>query len=157
MNVLRQSKSILHVNYIHTYNKNFLKFVEYFQLQYDKNINQKLIFNFGSDGPVRKNLNTLWDWGPHVFSCLLLLIGRFDEFIIDEMKIIENNHKVVNKQPINIVEKPTKPNYVSAIEGYVRKGQIIVVEGVIEKDDYSSGKNSTSFKMVAIFASALRV
>jgi len=31
----------------------------------------------------------------------------------------------------------------------LRKGQIIVVEGVIEEDDYSSGKNSTSFKMVA--------
>jgi len=31
----------------------------------------------------------------------------------------------------------------------LRKGQIIVIEGVVEKDDYSSDKKSTSFKMVA--------
>ena len=39
-----------------------------------------------------------------------------------------NNHKVViNTQPINtyIQDKPIKPNYVSGIEGYVRKGQIL--------------------------------
>ena len=40
-------------------------------------------------------------------------------------KYKKNNHKVVNKQPINIMEKPTKPNYVSGIEDYVRKGQIL--------------------------------
>ena len=37
-------------------------------------------------------------------------------------KYKKNNHKVVNNQPINIGEKPTKPNYVSGIEDYVRKG-----------------------------------
>ena len=31
----------------------------------------------------------------------------------------------------------------------LKKGQIIVIEGVVEKDDYSSDKKSTSFKMVA--------
>ena len=31
----------------------------------------------------------------------------------------------------------------------LRKGQIIVIEGMVEKDDYSSDKKSTSFKMVA--------
>ena len=40
-------------------------------------------------------------------------------------KYKKNNHKVVNNQPITIVEKPTKPNYVSGIEDYVRKGQIL--------------------------------
>ena len=33
-------------------------------------------------------------------------------------KYKKNNHKVVNNQP-------TKPNYVSGIEAYVRKGQIL--------------------------------
>jgi len=93
LNLSRQSKLILHVNYIHIYNNNFIKFAKYFQTHYNKNIYQQLIFHFGSDGPVRKDLNTLWDWGPHVFSCLLLLIRRFDEFVIKEMKIKENNHK----------------------------------------------------------------
>ena len=39
-----------------------------------------------------------------------------------------NNHKVVsNTPPTNtyIQDKPIKPNYVSGIEGYVRKGQIL--------------------------------
>ena len=31
----------------------------------------------------------------------------------------------------------------------LRKGQIIVIEGVVEKDEYSSDKIKTSFKMVA--------
>ena len=36
-----------------------------------------------------------------------------------------------------------------AYRSILRKGQIIVIEGVVEKDDYSSDKKSTSFKMVA--------
>ena len=94
--ILKLSKKlglIIHVDYIHIYNKNFIKFSEYFKKYFNVTMDQKLFFKCGSNGPVRKNLNTLWDWGPHVFSCLFSLLGSFNKFKIDKMIIDVNDYK----------------------------------------------------------------
>ena len=52
----KKLKLILHVNYIHIYNKNFIKFCEYFKKNYNINNKQQIFFKFGSDGPIRKNI-----------------------------------------------------------------------------------------------------
>ena len=89
----KKLKLILHVNYIYIYNKNFIKFCEYFKKNYNINNKQQIFFKFGSDGPIRKNINAVWDWGPHVFSCLFSLLGSINEFKIDKMMIDENDYK----------------------------------------------------------------
>jgi len=89
----KKLKLILHVNYIHIYNKNFMKFCEYFKKNYNINNKQQIFFKFGSDGPIRKNINSVWDWGPHVFSCLFSLLGSINDFKIDKMMIGENDYK----------------------------------------------------------------
>ncbi len=93
LEISKKLKLILHVDYIHLYNKNFIKFSELLKKNYNNCINQKLLFKFGSNGPIRKDLNSLWDWGPHVFSCLFYLLESLNKFKIEKMSINDNDYK----------------------------------------------------------------
>ncbi len=86
---------VLHINYIHLYNENLIKLKNLIKKisQIDK---YKIKILFGNNGPVRKKISPLMDYGPHIFSIVNFLLNT--------------NKYQLKKKEINFNKNKTKAN-----------------------------------------------
>ena len=96
----KKNSLILHVNYIHLYNENFISLIKI----YNQNKNNEKTFIkilLGNNMPIRKETNILMDWGPHVFSIINhILNSRCYDLISSRI-----NSKTNNKSKYNLYLK----------------------------------------------------
>lgn len=95
----KKNNCILHVDYIHLFNKNFLIFRKKVLnvMSINSKFNLKIIM--GSNLSRVNQIDSYWDWGVHVFSILSNLIS------IDYQKLILLKKKSKNSSKVNYVLK----------------------------------------------------
>ena len=80
-------KKLVIEDFIHTQNSNFVHFAKRFKTKYKKNNLETISFQFGNNGPIRENISPLWDWGPHIFSCLYILLSSFEKINLKKISL----------------------------------------------------------------------
>lgn len=95
----KKNKCILHVDYIHLYNKNFINFKKLVKFKLSKNSKSEIKISMGNNLCRKKQLDSYWDWGVHVFSILSTL------FNINELKLIKIKKEFKNKRQGNYYMK----------------------------------------------------
>jgi len=70
INILREKKKVLMVSYIHLFNPGIQRIKKDIRSGLFGKINYVQYSHFGN-GPVRKDMNALWDFFPHIASILL--------------------------------------------------------------------------------------
>lgn len=91
----KKNKCILHIDYIHLFNKNFLSFKK--KVTHEMSVNSKfrLKIIMGSNLSRVNQIDSYWDWGTHVFSILSKLIS------LDHLKLILIKKKSKNISKVN--------------------------------------------------------
>ena len=98
LNLSLNKKVMVKVNHIYLYHPLFRSLKN----QFLKNENINSIYTIGGDyGPFRKNISSLWDWGPHDLAMCLDIIKDFPLKI--EARYLNNfSKKDINKGNIKI-------------------------------------------------------
>ena len=99
----KNNKMIILPNLSHYFSDSFF----YLKIFIKKNINEikKIIIYEGGNGPFRKNIHPIWDWGFHSFSTLINLFEYKNISNINRQEIKKNNlfeKGIVTKFKVNI-------------------------------------------------------
>ena len=101
----KQNKKLVIENFIHTKNSNFIHFVKLFKINFKKNIVETINFKFGNNGPIRKNISPLWDWGPHIFSCLYILLSSFEKISFKKINLERSKNGLKTNYYIELINQ----------------------------------------------------
>ena len=146
----KKNKLLLHINYIHLFNNNFISLIKNF----NKNNNNKKKYSInillGKKGPIRKKTSIIMDWGPHILSMINYILNN-NKYIINHAKIVSKNnelntynvflnlsYKSIEAQIIfgnKFNKKQTKLNIISdhGIYKYLDSNSIIIKKNNIKK------------------------
>lgn len=70
----KENQSIVKVNHVYLYHPLY----RFLKKEIQNNINLRSIYSVGgNNGPFRKDVSSLWDWGPHDLSMCLDIIDEF--------------------------------------------------------------------------------
>ena len=94
ISIAKQNKCILHVDYIHLFNKNFINFSKIVKREIKKNLQANIKIKMGSNFFKKKKIDSFWDWGAHVFSILSKLLNIKKIKVISFKKNFTNSYKV---------------------------------------------------------------
>ena len=73
-----KKRLVLHVNYIHTYNKNLLFFFKSLKNKFNKNKHSIIKITLGKNLNNKSFYDNYWDWTPHIFSIMKSLFVIMD-------------------------------------------------------------------------------
>lgn len=92
-------------NLTNYFSENFFYLKNYIDKNFDEI--KKIIFFEGGNGPCRKNIHPIWDWGFHSFSTLLKIFENRDFSKISKKEIKGNGYtnRVITRFKFNVESK----------------------------------------------------
>ncbi len=103
---------------------------------------EKIDASFGGDGPIRKEISALWDWGSHPLALIIELLGKPDSISATRTLQEEAKHGMIENYDIEL-SYLEKTAYIKTGNGFKSKQRRVVVTGKAGEliyDDYMENK-----------------